>query len=260
MEYKLESYNDEYFETLYEMKKDNFKWYVEKIYGWDEKIQVEFQKKFIKEHRNNIKVVKYEDKVLIEKEITLPKPKFLKGNEEEKITSAMKGTLVHLCMQRLDEKTNYDLEKVKELLEELEAKKIITTKEKEAINPRKILEFTKSKIWEELKTAKEIEREKPFYINVKAKDIYKEETDENILVQGIIDLYYIDKDDNLNLVDYKTDYVEAENEQELVNKYRKQLDLYKQALEQAYNKQVKNTYIYSVYLDKEIKIYNKLLK
>ena len=64
MEYKLESYNDEYFETLYEMKKDNFKWYVEKIYGWDEKIQVEFQKKFIKEHRNHIKVVKYEDKVI----------------------------------------------------------------------------------------------------------------------------------------------------------------------------------------------------
>ena len=194
------------------------------------------------------------DKVLIEKEITLPKPKFLKTGEEEKITASKKGTLVHLCMQRLDEKVNYDLEKVKELLEELEAKKIITSKEKEAINPRKILEFTKSKIWEELKLAKEVEREKPFYINVPAKDIYKEETKENILVQGIIDLYYIDKDNNLNLVDYKTDYVEAGNEQELVNKYRKQLDLYKQALEQAYNKQVKNTYIYSVYLNKEIKI------
>ena len=194
------------------------------------------------------------DKVLIEKEITLPKPKFLKTGEEEKITASKKGTLVHLCMQRLDEKVNYDLEKVKELLEELEAKKIITSKEKEAINPKKILEFTKSKIWEELKSAKEVEREKPFYINVPAKDIYKEETNENILVQGIIDLYYIDKDDNLNLVDYKTDYVEAGNEQELVNKYRKQLDLYKQALEQAYNKQVKNTYIYSVYLNKIIEI------
>ena len=194
------------------------------------------------------------DKILIEKEITLPKPKFLKTGEEEKITASKRGTLVHLCMQRLDEKVNYDLEKVKELLEELEAKKIITSKEKEAINPKKILEFTKSKIWEELKSAKEVEREKPFYINVPAKDVYKEETKENILVQGIIDLYYIDKDDNLNLVDYKTDYVEAGNEQELVNKYRKQLDLYKQALEQAYNKQVKNTYIYSVYLNKIIEI------
>lgn len=194
------------------------------------------------------------EKTLIEKEIKLQKPKFLKNGEEEKITSAMKGTLVHLCMQKLDEKVDYNLEKVKSLIEELEAKKIITTKEKEAINPNKILQFTKSKIWEELKAAKEIEREKPFYINVPAKEIYKENTDENILVQGIIDLYYIDKDGNLNLVDYKTDYVEAGNEQELVTKCKKQLDLYKEALEQAYNKQVKNTYIYSVYLNKEIEI------
>ena len=201
-----------------------------------------------------LKQLESEDKVLIEKEINLPTPKFLKETKEEKITSAMKGTLVHLCMQRLNEKIDYNLDKVKELIEELEAKKIITTKEKEAIDPYKILEFTKSKIWEELKTAKEVEREKPFYINVPAKEIYKQDTDENILVQGIIDLYYIDKDDNLNLVDYKTDYVVAGNEKELINKYSKQLELYKEALENSYKKQVKNTYIYSVYLNKGIKV------
>ena len=193
-------------------------------------------------------------KILVEKEISLPKPKFLKNGEEEKITAAMKGTLVHLCLQKLNEKVDYDIGEVKSLIEELEAKKIITTKEKEAISPNKILEFTKSNIWKELKMAKEVEREKPFYINVPAKEIYKEETEENILVQGIIDLYYIDKDNNLNLVDYKTDYVEAGNEQELVIKYKKQLELYKEALEKTYKKQVKNTYIYSVYLNKEIKI------
>ena len=192
-------------------------------------------------------------KILVEKEISLPKPKFLKNGGEEKITAAMKGTLVHLCLQKLDVKVEYDIEKVNNLVEGLEAKKIITTKEKEAINPNKILEFTKSNIWNELKTAKEIEREKPFYINVPAKEIYRKETNENILVQGIIDLYYIDKDDNLNLVDYKTDYVEVGNEQELVKKYKKQLELYREALEKSYKKQVKNTYIYSVYLNKVIK-------
>ena len=194
------------------------------------------------------------EKILVEKERSLPKPKFLKNGEEEKITATMKGTLVHLCMQKLDVKVKYDIEKVNNLVEGLEAKKIITTKEKEAINLNKILEFTKSNIWNELKTAKEIEREKPFYINVPAGEIYKENTEENILVQGIIDLYYIDKDDNLNLVDYKTDYVEVGNEQELVKKYKKQLELYREALEKAYKKQVKNTYIYSVYLNKVIKI------
>ena len=116
------------------------------------------------------------------------------------------------------------------------------------------MEFTKSSIWEELKTAKVVEREKPFYINVPAKEIYKDDSSQNILVQGIIDLYYIDKDDNLNLVDYKTDYVEKGKEEDLVNKYRKQLKLYKEALENSYNKKVNNTYIYSVFLNKEINI------
>ena len=118
----------------------------------------------------------------------------------------------------------------------------------------KILNFTKSDIAKELKEAKEIYKEKAFYINVPAREIYKENCEENILVQGIIDLYYIDKDDNLKLLDYKTDYVEPGNEQELVKKYSKQLGLYKEALEEALNKKVKKVYIYSVYLEKTIEI------
>ena len=141
-----------------------------------------------------------------------------------------------------------------ELISNLELKQIITEKEADAINPYKILEFTKSNIWEQLKTAKKIYQEKPFYINVPAKQIYEQDIEEDILVQGIIDLYYIDKDDNLNLLDYKTDYVENDKENELVQKYKKQLDLYKEALEQALNKKVDKVYIYSVYLGKEIEM------
>ena len=56
------------------------------------------------------------------------------------------------------------------------------------------------------------------------------------------------------MLDYKTDYVEKGKENELIQKYRKQLELYKQALEQALEKKVKRVYIYSVYLGKEIEI------
>ena len=199
---------------------------------------------------NNVKIEEKEE----QKEISFKEPNFLKNGKEEKITASKKGSLIHLCLQKLDINIDYDLAKITNLLDELEMKKIITSKEKEAINANKILEFTKSKIWEELKTAKKIEKEKPFYINIKAKDIYNKETDENILVQGIIDLYYIDKDNNINLVDYKTDYIENGNEIELVNRYKEQLYLYKKALEEVYKKEVKNTYIYSVYLNKEIRI------
>ncbi len=191
---------------------------------------------------------------IVEENRTLEKPKFLNETKEEIITPSKRGTIMHLCMQHLDEKVNYDLEKVQNLIEELRAKEIITTKEAESINKNKILEFTKSKIWNELKEAKEIQREKPFYINVPANTIYEEKTNENILVQGIIDLYYIDKNNDLNLVDYKTDYVEKGNENSLIAKYKNQLELYKKALEESLKKEVKNTYIYSVYLNKEIKL------
>ena len=189
-----------------------------------------------------------------QKEITFEKPKFLQEEKDTKITSAQKGTLIHLCMQKLNPKEQYDLQKIKQLIQNLQLKQIITEKELESINPYKILEFTKSNIWEQLKTAKKIYQEKPFYINVPAKQIYEQDIEEDILVQGIIDLYYIDKDDNLILLDYKTDYVENGKENELVQKYKKQLDLYKKALEQALDKHVDTVYIYSVYLGKEIEL------
>ena len=63
--YTFIQYKDEYFDKLYLMKKECFKWYVEKIYGpWDDNIQIEFFNKFIQEHRNDIKVIKYRDEII----------------------------------------------------------------------------------------------------------------------------------------------------------------------------------------------------
>ena len=185
-------------------------------------------------------------------ENNLPKPQFLRKEDDDKITSAQKGTLVHLCLQKLNEKQEYTLQEIKDLINELELKQIITNKEARSISTYKILAFTKSTIWKELRKAKVVEKEKPFYINIPAKEIYNQEIEEDILVQGIIDLYYINGNDELVLVDYKTDYVEKGKEEELLNKYRKQLDLYKRALESALNRKVDKVYIYSVYLEKEI--------
>lgn len=193
-----------------------------------------------------------EDK--IEDAIEFPKPEFLKLEEKNKLTGAQKGTLIHLCMQNLDEKVDYNLIKVKELINSLVEKQIITKIEADNINPFKILEFTKSEIWRELKTAKLIEREKPFYLNIPANTIYNEEIEETILVQGVIDLYYVNKNNELILVDYKTDYIEKNKKYELVNKYKKQLELYQEALEQSFNKKVSKKYIYSTCLGQAIEI------
>jgi len=175
-------------------------------------------------------------------------PEFLK--EQKEITSAQKGTLMHLILQYLDEKVNYDKDKIEELVLSLRDKRIITDKEKQAIDIDKIHEFTKTSIWNEIKTAKEVQREKPFYINIPAKEIYGEDIDEEILVQGVIDLYYVTDKDELVLVDYKTDRVQGEAE--LIEKYSSQLVIYKDALEKSLHRKVDRVYIYSMYLGKEI--------
>lgn len=182
-------------------------------------------------------------------------PKFINEEAKTKLTGAQKGTLIHLCLQKMKETEEYNLEKITELIEELKDKEIITEIEVQNIDKEKLLEYTNSQLWTELKQAKEIHKEHPFYINIKASRIYNQinkEDDEDILVQGVIDLFFIDKDDKLILVDYKTDYVQNENE--LVEEYKGQLDLYKEALEQSLNKKVDKMCIYSVYLNKLIEI------
>lgn len=98
-------------------------------------------------------------------------------------------------------------------------------------------------------------KEQPFVIGVEAKDINpKYSSEELILVQGIIDAYFIE-DGEIILVDYKTDYVSNKGkaaEEELKKRYQVQLDYYKKALEQLHKVTVKEKIIYSFDLEQEI--------
>lgn len=204
----------------------------------------------------NIKRSKIEAKTSVSKIksgnniIQTNEPNFIK--QKESISNARKGTIIHLCMQKLNINEEQTKETIEDLLNMLENKKIITNQERLSIDISKVYNFTKSNIWKELKQAKIIEREKTFYINIPAKEIYNENIEDKILVQGIIDLYYINKEDELILVDYKTDYIK--NDIELIEKYKIQLELYKRALEGALNKKVDRIYIYSTCLNKEIEV------
>ena len=184
--------------------------------------------------------------------ITLKKPNFL--IEKTELTPAEKGTIMHLCLQKLNYKEEYNLEKLKNMVNNLVKQEIILPKEAESVNYNKILAFLSSNIWKEMRTAKVVEQEKAFYLNLKANEIYQNNAEDEILVQGIIDLYYITNNDELVLVDYKTDYVENNNEQSLKDKYNIQLEIYKKALEESLNRKVDKVYIYSTWLNKEIEI------
>ena len=200
--------------------------------------------------QNDTSVIENEPK----SEIEFPQPNFMKNDEEEKITSARRGTIVHLCMKELDPSKEYNLDDIKLIINTFVEKEIITPKEADSVRPYQILEFTKSNIWKNLKCAREIRKEEPFYINVPAKKVLNIESEENILAQGIIDLYYITEDDKLVLVDYKTDFVKDGEEEILINRHKMQLMLYKEALENALDRKVDKIYIYSTALGREMSV------
>ena len=249
---------------VYEYKK-NERFETEKCNKEDEKTKREKRKinpeidKILTWEYPNIEETKIEGKSSVSKiakkteeptKVEIKKPKFLEGDLP--LNKAEIGTTVHLVMQKLDFKQNYSMEKIDELLEELEQKEIITTKQKQAVPKQEILKFTNSDLFKEISDAKEVYKEQPFYLNIPVKELYKSKSNENILVQGIIDLYYITKEGQIVLVDYKTDFVPENNENYLKEKYTPQLNLYKRAIEKALHRQVSKTYIYSTYLNKKI--------
>ena len=206
----------------------------------------------IKESSKDIKFDVSEDKKI---SLITAKPKFINENKETKISNAEKGTLMHLCVQKMDEKQEYTLEKIQDMINTLKEKVLITEAEAETINKEKLLKYTKSELWQDLKQAKQIYKEQPFYINIKASTVYdniEPENDENILVQGVIDLFYINKNDEIVLVDFKTDYIDDGQEIMLIEKYKKQLEIYKIALEQSLKRSVSKVALYSLYLNKLI--------
>ena len=168
----------------------------------------------------------------------IEKPLFIENNS---LGGAKFGTFLHNTMQRIDFK-NPNIEEIIESADEEYKSRL-----------KKYLEqFLKTNLYEHIKNAKNIWREMPFNLSLRLKDIYNVEDlskDDEILVQGVIDLYF-EEDDGLVLVDYKTDNLNSK--EEFLNRYKIQLDYYKKALEELTNKKVKKVIIYSFKLNEEI--------
>ena len=125
----------------------------------------------------------------------------------------------------------------------------------ECIRTEDILGFLKSPAGQRMKEAagkRKLWKEQPFVLGVDAREIYPQEQEgEQILVQGIIDVYF-EEEDGLVVLDYKTDKIfRAE---ELAEKYHAQLDYYGKALEQMTEKKVKEKIIYSFTIRQEIEV------
>ena len=198
-----------------------------------------------------------EEAVHFEPDIIPLIPEFISGENNDEYKGAARGTAYHRLMECLDYNRVGSREDIKEQLAGLVLDKKMSEEEAKCIRISDIMQFVKSDLGIRMREAfgkNKLYREQPFVISQDMKKIEPDwRGDEKILVQGIIDAYFYE-DDEIILVDYKTDWVKTNEEQKLVNLYRTQLEDYADALTRLIGKKVKEKYIYSFALGKMIRI------
>lgn len=197
----------------------------------------------------------------LEQKAEIPKPSFMQETKE--VSGAVRGTLYHLVMEHFPYKR---MEASQELwesadfaayLEEMVQRGYMSSEEMALLDTRKFVAFADSTIGKRMVQAAAVgtlRLEQPFMLGIKAEEIEKDvQSKEWIMVQGIIDAFFIE-DEEIVLVDYKTDSVRKGQENELIQKYQAQLDYYAQALERLLGKKVSEKIIYSFALNKELRV------
>ena len=171
------------------------------------------------------------------------------ADAEEIVTGAQWGTLMHEAMQWLPVK-KYTQKSMTTMLDSLQAEGKFSDEERSLLSDRSLYGFFNSDLGQRLIASKRVERELPFSMLFDGNRVYPDvENGERLFLQGIIDTVFVE-DDQWVLVDYKTDRVKSGDE--LIRRYKIQMDLYKEALERLTNMPVKASYIYSFRLHEAV--------
>lgn len=169
------------------------------------------------------------------------------------LTPAQRGTATHKFMQF----SNYAAARadIESELARLVDGGFLSEEEGKAVNVSAAKRFFMSSLAERIFASDNVMREKKFAALVPAKFFYPEltgeATEEKIVVQGIADCVFVE-DGKLVIVDYKTDTgVDAEA---LLDRYSAQLGIYREALSQALGMPVKETLLYSFFMNSTVKV------
>ncbi len=173
------------------------------------------------------------------------KPRFLQGG----VTGADRGSATHKFLQFCNFEAIFDKNSFQNEKNRLVEYDFITKAEGELTDGDKIIEFLTSDVMKSLLKSGEYFKEKRFMFTLSANELGLEGVDEQIIVQGVLDCYFMTENGAV-IVDYKTDRVSSENE--LLERYRVQLDMYERALFVTEGIKTHKKYIYSFALSKFI--------
>ena len=205
---------------------------------------------FTEEKEPDTRLIKTEDEEKV--------PGFI-SDKEEKLSGAGRGTAYHRVMELLDEsifsKENINVKDILDFLEKKEAEGRMDADSVKSIYAKDIIHFLSTDLGKRYKEAAKIGklyRERQFMMGIPATELSKAFPEgEIMLIQGVIDAWFIENDE-IVLVDYKTDRIKEASE--LTDRYKVQIDYYTRALERMTHKKVKERYLYSFTLGEEIQM------
>ena len=167
-------------------------------------------------------------------------PDFMRDSMAERAVS--RGTAAHKLMEHLPI-AKHTFASVNACLKELTDRGTLTKKEAEGIYAANIVDFFSKGLGSRMLASPRVERELAFNHRVKANSVFDADTEETLLLQGIIDCCFIEGSEWV-LIDYKTDYVPKGGAKEVAMSHAKQLRLYKSALEELTGIPVKECWIH----------------
>ncbi|MDO4294282.1 MAG: helicase-exonuclease AddAB subunit AddA [Eubacteriales bacterium] len=186
-------------------------------------------------------------------------PRFVKEREEE-ISGTTRGSAYHRLLELFPfadgtEGKRWTADGVAEVIAQKRESRELSAEFARAVSPGRIAAFLESPLAGRMAKAAragKLWREQPFVLGIPASrlDSAFPET-ETVLIQGIIDAFF-EEEDGLVLLDYKTDAVSGP--EQLVQRYRVQLDYYEQALNRLTGRRVKERLIYSFALGRELRL------
>ena len=184
----------------------------------------------------------------------------------------LRGNIIHKLFEKIVNDTREGVEisdvvyyidslkKTDNLLQNIKEYRILTQEEFDNINNKddieKITNFINSELIKSVSKSKFCQTEIAFTTTKKAKELYDDsESEFDVILQGVVDLFIKISDKEAIIVDYKTDYVTSKNGEEVLrDRHKEQLRIYKEAVEEYYKLYNIKTYVYSYVLSKLIEI------
>ncbi len=186
--------------------------------------------------------------------------------EKSRASAADRGTATHLFLQFCDFERTERLGVADELTR-LTEEGFIAPSVARLINIRQLERFFESRFFAEFKRARRVFREQRFNILLPASDfsddpeLKRKLGDEQILVQGVIDLFFESEDGKIILCDYKTDHLTPEElsdaalaAEKLAARHARQLSYYSMAIERLLGRKPDKVLIYSLPLGESVEI------